>query len=199
MPTMKLCTVQCCDNQHVAKGYCSKHLQRMRRNGCIRPVIFALGEQSTNEEITLALFSKRLVDPITGCWKWTGGKMPYAGYGRKKYGGRYVLVHRLAARVWLGHEVRDPRFVLHSCDNRLCFNPEHLRIGTNDDNMSDKAIRKRVLGSRHPRAKLREPDIVVIRRMLAQGQSQRRVACLYGVSRGCIRSIEEGKNWKHVT
>lgn len=45
--------------------------------------------------------------------------------------------------IWSGQDVPDGMHILHSCDNPRCCNPEHLRIGTHQDNMNDKVSRGR--------------------------------------------------------
>lgn len=75
-------------------------------------------------------------DPITGCWNWTGCKIGY-GYGQMRYCGKLVLVHRVSAHLYLKYDLDSPLRVLHRCDNASCFNPKHLFIGTQLENIRD--------------------------------------------------------------
>jgi len=34
-------------------------------------------------------------------------------------------------------EIQDDLWVLHSCDNKICVNPNHLFLGTSQDNQND--------------------------------------------------------------
>lgn len=66
------------------------------------------------------------------------------GYGQKKYRGKVVAAHRLAYALDAGLDVFTMGgSVLHACDNRLCINPKHLRLGTHKQNMHDRAERDR--------------------------------------------------------
>jgi hypothetical protein len=81
-------------------------------------------------------------DQSTGCWNWTG-KIDNSGYGRLILKKKNVSVHRLSASLWLGLRLDSPSWVLHKCDNRKCFNPKHLFIGTPKDNQIDSVNKKR--------------------------------------------------------
>jgi len=58
-----------------------------------------------------------------------------------KYRGRTIFLHRVSFSLWK----EDPKnkLLLHSCDNPKCFNPKHLRIGTQVENMRDAVERNR--------------------------------------------------------
>ena len=80
------------------------------------------------------------IDPITGCWNWTG-KIGSSGYGEIKVFGKMEGAHRLSHMLYNGHIHLDNE-VKHSCDNKKCVNPDHLSQGTHASNMGEAADRK---------------------------------------------------------
>ena len=84
------------------------------------------------------LFKQRSIDPITGCWNWTGAKH-YKGYGLVRYNEKTCKVHRLAASVFLNLDLEDRKCqVMHKCENPSCFNPDHLELGNNSKNQATR-------------------------------------------------------------
>jgi hypothetical protein len=79
------------------------------------------------------------MDQMTPCIETTGWR-DRDGYGhckRVRFGQQINLVHRLA---WIDANGRLPApgmNILHACDNPGCVNPEHLREGTQADNITD--------------------------------------------------------------
>jgi len=70
------------------------------------------------------------------CWPWTANKYP-SGYGRFKMHRRQRLAHRHALELAKGPTPISGLLALHSCDNPICCNPDHLRWGTHRDNTQD--------------------------------------------------------------
>lgn len=64
------------------------------------------------------------------------------GYGNFKYEGITYSAHRFSYMIHKG-EITKGLFVLHTCDNRLCVNPDHLYVGTVQDNANDRVKRGR--------------------------------------------------------
>ena len=71
-----------------------------------------------------------------GCWVWTGG-INTRGYGkfsfRKK---KAAIASRVSYELFVG-PISDNLFICHTCDNPPCVNPDHLFMGTNQDNQID--------------------------------------------------------------
>lgn len=75
------------------------------------------------------------VDQTNFCWLWKSSVNKH-GYGTFQYKNE-SLAHRLSWIIVYG-PIPDDKQVLHRCDNPKCVNPNHLFIGTHQDNMRDK-------------------------------------------------------------
>jgi hypothetical protein len=87
------------------------------------------------------------------------------GYGKKRVGQFHKRVHRLAYEEWYG-PIPKGKLVCHTCDNPACYTPEHLFLGTNQDNMEDMKQKGRQQiqdGENNHRAFLTDTQILEIR------------------------------------
>lgn len=97
------------------------------------------------------LIANSIVDPATGCWNWIGNQS-YNGYGRMtlRVNGKHrkVGAHRVSVQVLKGYTEIPPGIeVDHLCFNRLCINPDHLRLVPKAENWNrwkklEKAIER---------------------------------------------------------
>jgi len=139
--------------------------------------------------------SKIRPDANTGCWEWTAHKNIW-GYGQIRVGEKQMAAHRISYEMHCGPIPLDI-FVLHRCDNPGCVNPDHLFLGTHEDNMADRRAKERQAhGTSHPNTKLTETDVRAIRS--ASGVPQKQLAEQFGVQQAAISKIRLRKTWEKV-
>ena len=96
------------------------------------------------EEFWERALAKRLIDPVTGCWLWSGA-LSLKGYGVMIVRGFEERVHRLAAQFSFGWQARNwKQSVCHHCDVPNCFNPQHLYVGNAKTNGRDQRLKHRL-------------------------------------------------------
>jgi hypothetical protein len=76
------------------------------------------------------------VDKTEDCWTWTASRNQ-CGYGRMKVEGRLVVVHRLSYEFAHG-PIPAGMELDHTCHNRACVRPEHLRQVTRKQNNENR-------------------------------------------------------------
>lgn len=93
----------------------------------------------------LAEFEKR-IKKTSSCWEWM--LSPCGKYGFFYIGyGLYLYAHRVAWEFYRG-PIPQGLHVLHHCDNPICINPEHLFVGTLQDNATDMVNKGRHAGQK---------------------------------------------------
>lgn len=147
------------------------------------------------------------VDRSGECWIWTGYINPQTGYGqftlniseRSELGaGRIVSAPRFACTQHLGAPP-DGAAVLHSCDNRACVRPAHLRWGTVEQNNREAWDRNRQQdGERHHQAKLSDDAVRQIRLRADRGERVASLAEEFGIDRSYCFAIVRGDSRKGV-
>ena len=142
--------------------------------------------------------SKWMPEPNSGCWLWLGTTTGcYGGMtiGSRRDGTRrFIGAHRVSFELHIG-PIPAGLSVLHKCDTPFCVNPDHVYLGTHDDNMADMKLRGRSPhGERHGQAKLTLESVREIR-LRVGGESHSQVARRFGVSRSLVSMIVSGKRW----
>jgi hypothetical protein len=155
--------------------------------------------KAENAELKSQMFWSH-VDRTGDCWNWLGWK-DNKGYGQLHWQGKMRLCHRIAA--FLSNMIGSVEFdgetcILHNCDNPLCCRPEHLFVGTQQDNIADmnkKGRQVAVTGDRHWCSKLTEDEFQTALKRIDSGESIRRVARDFNVTNQSLQKrIRRFKN-----
>lgn len=156
--------------------------------------------------------AQRSIDPVArfwakvhkseGCWPWTGNtvggnrsEIPYGQFSLLAEDGtrRHVYAHRYVWEITNG-PIPDGIKVCHSCDNPLCVRPSHLFLGTQAENLKDAADKGRfhVPRPNHPRRKLSDEDVAMIKVMRQGGMTLDAIGARFGVTKTCVSRIVNG-------
>ena len=157
-----------------------------------------LAEQGLSPTFAARFFNKfRKAD---GCWNWLANKCN--GYGQLSRGRKMppISAHRVSWIIYRG-PIPEGMWVLHQCDNRACVNPDHLFLGTAQDNTNDMMKKGRdghgcCYGETAYNHKLTEDVVLQIRSSV--GVKQRDLAKRFGVCQRVIFDIIHRKIWRHI-
>ena len=140
----------------------------------------------------------RMVQKTDGCWKWQGAQDGH-GYGQIRINCHTKRVHRFSYELHRG-PIPKGMDVCHSCDNRICVNPDHLFVGTRHDNMMDASMKRRtVFGDRQPASKLTDQKVSFARQLRLNGWTYAKIAERFNVSDATLWKAITGRTWQHVT
>jgi hypothetical protein len=95
---------------------------------------------------------------------------------------RTTTVHRLVCEAFHGPSPAGRPHALHGDGNPANNVPENLRWGSHDENLKE-AVRHGSIrsGERHPRAKLSDAEVAVIRQLHAEGSRYKAIAARFGL------------------
>ena len=137
----------------------------------------------------------------TGCWTDGDWYHDADGYGLAWIDGVWRRVHRYALELDSGVEGGELH-ALHSCDTPACWNPDHLRWGTDVDNVKDRDARGRKAEGRATMngwtEKMTEETVREARGLHAQGFSKAELSRMYGVTDATMGKLINRKTWKWV-
>jgi len=124
------------------------------------------------------------------CWEWRG--YSNGRYGQLHADGRKQYAHRYSYELHKG-QIPEGLQIRHQCHNQLCVNPQHLDVGTMQDNSDDKVRARRqsyLYGESNPKVKLTDAQCLeMINKYKEEGIPHKQLATEYGVSRESIRQI----------
>ena len=162
--------------------------------------------RQVNRFCSHACYSASITEPIEprlwrrvikteGCWIWIGAR---TGSGSVRHGqitwkARYRSPQKVHRVVWelLRGPIPRHQQINHTCDNPICVRPDHLYLGTQDDNMKDAAARSRLTV---PRTRI----LSLFNRLTIYRTPAYRGVCValarqYGVTKSCISVIRRGR------
>ena len=180
----KSCAIPNCQTPWYSREWCRRHYDCWRNHGD------PAQKQPTTEERFNAQYSKH----FNGCWIWHGTKVT-RGYGQISSNGKIWRAHRLS---WALHKGNIPAgvLVLHKCDNPSCVNPEHLFLGSVQDNVDDRIKKGRsARGSNMGSSKLTEANVHAIRERLSHAETHASIAASFDVTESAVSHIAAGHSW----
>lgn len=122
------------------------------------------------------------------CWEWAALK-DRKGYGLLRANNKNIKAHRISA--YLANMPIENKFVCHACDNASCVNPNHLFVGTLQDNVNDYVVKDKAA------RKLTRQDVLDIR-LQYTSLTKNILAEKYNVSGTHIRMIANRQTWRHI-
>lgn len=134
------------------------------------------------------------------CLVWRHGLRSKTGrYGAVTYHGVRWTAHRLAWVLARG-PIPAGLVVCHTCDRKMCIEPLHLFLGTNEDNTRDHVLKGRSWmngrsGQDNPAAKVTPTQVSEIRALAAQGISRRTIGRTFGLSHQHVTKIVNRQRW----
>lgn len=146
-------------------------------------------------------------EPNSGCWLWLGGVMG-RGYGRFNWKPANNYTHRASWMLYRG-DIPKKMDVCHSCDVPWCVNPDHLFVGTRQDNIRDMMTKGRGGFQVHPerykelgRASrgrryvhlLSDKDISVVKYLIERGAFYIDIARVFKIHKTTIADIAHGRS-----
>lgn len=115
------------------------------------------------------------------------------GYGTFSYQHTRHLAHRFMCEQTHGAPPTARHQAAHSCGNRRCINPRHIRWKTPSDNQKERRVHGTHTHKNSRRLTQRQADQI---RALKGVETSVETAARYGVTESNVRLIQDGQTWK---
>lgn len=186
-------------------GYCGKTVHKIISKFEGRSKVFCNDICCTKYRATKPSALKKKIDykiDENGCFNCISHKPCKGGYPQITYNRTPQRLHRFIFKEMFG-EIPEGLVVRHKCDNRVCINPEHLELGTIQDNNNDRITRGRTAkGEKAGNSRLKQMQVVEIKKILASNKVNHdliiKIASDYSVHENTIYDIYCKRTWKHV-
>lgn len=148
-------------------------------------------------------FFEKISWGISDCWNWCGCT-DSTGYGRTS--NRFTnqnFAHRWSYELFNG-EIPDGLKVLHKCDNPSCVNPEHLFLGTQQENVQDMVQKGRHVyglgkGEKSPNHKLTKEEVLEMRKAYeSKKYTYKQLAKMFNISVMTMYRAVTKRSWGNV-
>lgn len=95
-------------------------------------------------------------------------------------------------------EIPNGLVVRHKCDNRNCINPEHLELGTQQENVQDMIDRNRSMFFGNSTHKITDDDVREIKRLRKKGLQLIRIAEMFNIHKCYVSQLVNGVRRKQA-
>lgn len=146
--------------------------------------------------------AKYEIDPISGCYNWTAAKYKN-GYAAFRHNTKKTCCSHRWIYEYLNGPIPEGLEVRHMCHNRSCVNPEHLLLGTHQDNMDDmvksgRSIKLAHKGEKNPQSILTEQEVILIKKFLKRHNEigvNNFLVRWFNMHHSTISDIKFGRKW----
>lgn len=137
------------------------------------------------------------------CWDWLASKRNGYGVIGSGQAHRVIYAHRYSWEFWIGPIPSDGPghhgwCIIHTCDNRACVNPAHMRLGSQHDNVRDMIDKGRHGLASKSGWRLKADQVREIRSLVASGVRMVPVSERFGITRQTVSMIVNRHIWRNI-
>ncbi|HEY5586683.1 MAG TPA: HNH endonuclease [Ruminiclostridium sp.] len=152
--------------------------------------------KSASNELIVGFDHKNIKFTISGngCYVCTSHYKDKDGYPKITFNKKQRIMSRYIYERFVG-EIPKNKVIRHKCDCASCINPNHLEIGTQDENINDKVKRNRqASGGKIGVSKLDKEKVIQIRNLTGSISS---IARMFGVNHSTISRVKKYETWRN--